>query len=120
MGADISAGPYPNGIDLHVSAKAALVVRMTDPWYVPERDGSEVGCGHYQQDLVDESSFRAANEEIPWTLAGYFDWAHRKFQPSVIPVDVSWNSKIDQEIFDDARDFVRRCALEGWYANYSY
>ncbi|MNU19494.1 hypothetical protein D3C71_77220 [compost metagenome] len=120
MGAEISAGPYPDGLQLGVSATAALVVRMTDPWYVPERDGSEVGCGHYQQDYVDASSFRAANEEIPWTLVGYFNWAHKKFAGEIGAIDMSWNRKINQEIFDDARDFVRRCALEDWHANYSY
>lgn len=119
MGADISAGPYPGGVQLGVSAYAALVVQMTSPWYVETRDGSDVGT-YYQQDFVDATSFQAANEEIPWTLVGYFEWARKKFGPQTYRIEESWGRQIDQECFDAARDFVRRCALEGWYASYSY
>lgn len=120
MGADVSAGPYPHGIELAYSAAAALVVTMTSEWYDEKRDSAgETVEGSFQQNSISASAFRAANEEIPWTLEGYLQWERRKF-PNIPRYGVSWNSVITRKIFDDAREFVRRCAQENWRASYSY
>jgi hypothetical protein len=123
MGADLSAGSWreANHRELNRSSTAALAVSMTSPWYVPERDGSEVGYDSYQQDWVDVTSFQAADYEIPWTLEGYFEWARQKFPESNEELlRMSWGRPINREIFDAARDFVHHCAVHGLRAYYSY
>lgn len=129
MGAEVIAHRAPGGnpvrrdeyfstSGVYFSLGANLVAYMTSLWYDEKRDGSEVGYGSYQQDYIHESSFQKANEVIPWTLCGYAEWARTQLEDPEPLLHI--RGPITQRVFDEVRDFIRECALNGWYASYSY
>lgn len=108
------------GFCIYTSGAAWLVLTMCSPWKVDARDSYLLQYNVYEQWRVDAESFRAANDQIPWTLEGYFAWTKKEFpEVSDLYRKASYGRAIDQEMFDTARSFVRDCALNNYWAHFS-
>jgi hypothetical protein len=134
MGLEILAGPgkYPRSAAIHHSGGAALVVRMNSIFTAArlEREKQEEALAAkkshewYRQlttlelQVIEPDDFRAANAVLPWTLAGFFEWSDLNIPAYRKDSRKSWGREIDQEMFDEARDFVKLCAQQGYDAQY--
>jgi hypothetical protein len=91
---------------------AYLARAMTMPWYKSGRDGNgheDDLCWWTPQDIVHSSSFQAADYEVPWILELFEIWVRKRVPDYYHECEFA---SITPEMFDKARDFVHRCAVE--------
>jgi hypothetical protein len=97
---------------INSTAPTILVLRMVSLWDNGFHDSYEDNCLYH-------SALQSANYVLPWTLQAYLKWEFDNFKLSKDAYSVSRRELITQEVFDQARSFVRKCALEKWSAVYA-
>ena len=105
---------YGQGDQVHGWDHCLVVLEMTNPWYDEARDSD----GEHQQVSIDQAALEQANLLLPWTLERYFQWRDQHY-PNAKP----WSFHYDfthQEVFDSAREFIRKAWLNGDGAHVSF
>jgi hypothetical protein len=102
----IIAETFAVGADVDVHSAAAMVVcELTAKFYDKLRDGEHIGYNAYQQTHIHGTSFKKANESCPWTFEKYLE-----MREGGSPVFYPMSARINREVFNEARDFIKYCA----------
>jgi hypothetical protein len=97
---------------INSSAPTYLVLRMVSLWGDNCREGNEPG-------YVYHSELKTSNDYLPWTLQAYLKQECKNLCISEDEYSRSWEEPVTQEMFDEARSFIRKCAIEHWSAIYA-
>lgn len=97
MSCQLTAGPHR----IDGTATAWIVVAMCEPWYHRDRDAGPDG---WSQDLIHNSSIRAAAREVPSNMDEFRQWCESR------KVACFWLNKMQEEEFTDALRFIRQVA----------
>jgi hypothetical protein len=100
---------HPDGI--YTSAPAYLVYTMTSPWH-----SEDSGAGAVLH--LEAEDMKKANDNLPWAMDVYLNRAFiNALKQGWMPpshVFASWGKPITREMFDEAREFIRKCAVNNW------